>query len=113
MYPYSLCLPPFNMALPTVSSSHLYAVSMARNLDVQVENKHVENFDVNEKCGFSVKDIQSGFLKLQELCQPGKSLSLPFPPSTHFPLLFRHFFHNFGLFVAVTFVDCEVILLLC
>ena len=77
MYPLFVSSCTFNLACLADPPSYLYAVSMARNLDVQVENKHVEQFDVNERCGFSVKDIQSGFTKLQELCQPGKSPFLP------------------------------------
>ena len=52
--------------------SYMYAVSMARNLDVQVENKHVHYFDINSQCGFNAKDLQAAYLRVQELCTVGK-----------------------------------------
>lgn len=49
----------------------MYAVSMARNLDVQVENKQVRRFRVAEWCSATVKDIHNAYHKLQELCLSG------------------------------------------
>ena len=46
----------------------MYAVSMARNLDVQVENKSVKKFKIAQWCSATVKDINQAYLKLQELC---------------------------------------------
>ena len=42
--------------------SYMYAVSMARNLDVQVENKQVVQFKIPEWCSFSVRDIHIAYI---------------------------------------------------
>ena len=46
----------------------MYAVSMARNLDVQVENKQVVQFKIPEWCSFSVRDIHIAYIRLHSLC---------------------------------------------
>ena len=46
----------------------MYAVSMAINLDVQVENKQ---FKIPEWCSFSVRDIQIAYIRLHSLCISG------------------------------------------
>ena len=51
----------------------MYAVSMARNLDVhvQVENKQVVQFKIPEWCSFSVRDIHIAYIRLHSLCISG------------------------------------------
>ena len=46
----------------------MYAVSMARNLDVQVENKQVVQFKIPEWCSFSVRDIHIAYIRLHSSC---------------------------------------------
>ena len=49
----------------------MYAVSMARNLDVQVVNKQVRQFRIPQWCPATIKDINSAYIKLQEMCLSG------------------------------------------
>ena len=49
--------------------SYMYAVSMARHLDVQVENKQVIQFKIPEWCSFS--DIHIAYIRLHSLCISG------------------------------------------
>ena len=49
----------------------MYAVSMAKNLDVQVENKQVVQFKIPEWCSFSVRDIHIAYIRLHSLCISG------------------------------------------
>ena len=67
----------------------MYAVAMARNLEVQVENKQVKQYRVQEWVTATAKDVQSSYSKLMEVCTigmsppPSLSLSLSllfFPP---------------------------------
>ena len=62
--------------------SYMYAVAMARNLEVQVENKQVKQYRVQEWVTATAKDVQSSYSKLIEVCTIGMSppLSLSFPP---------------------------------
>ena len=46
---------------------------MARDIDVQVENKGVKVINILRKCG-SIKNLQSAFKKIRDLCTPGKVL---------------------------------------
>jgi hypothetical protein len=52
--------------------SYLYAVSMARHLDVQVENKQVINYKMHEWCPATVRDIHNSYSKLMDVCLSGK-----------------------------------------
>lgn len=45
------------------------SIAMARNTDNQVENKGVKLVDILRKCG-SIKQLQSAFKKMRELCTP-------------------------------------------
>ena len=82
----SLCLPPLSLSLPlslppffTSSSplppslppsSYMYAVSMARNIDHQVENKRTATLDVTKSCG-TIWDLRTAFSHMQDFCLPG------------------------------------------
>ena len=46
----------------------MYAVAMARNLEIQVENKQVINYKINEWCEATAKDVQASYSKLMEVC---------------------------------------------
>ena len=64
-------LPP-SLSLPLhPPSSYMYAVSMARHINYQVENKRTESCDVTRRCG-TVLDIRTAFYLMQELCMPGR-----------------------------------------
>lgn len=51
----------------------MYAVSMARNLEILVENKQVINYKINNWCPATAKDIQSSYMKLMDVCISSKS----------------------------------------
>lgn len=57
----------------------MYAVSMARNLEVQVENKQVTHFKIPNWCTGTAKDIQNAYMKLHELCTTGINCLLVCP----------------------------------
>ena len=63
----------------------MYAVAMARNLEVQVENKQVKQYRVQEWVTATAKDVQSSYSKLMEVCTIGMS---PPPLSLSLSLLF-------------------------
>eukprot|EP00731_Ephydatia_muelleri_P016592 Em0009g1016a len=47
----------------------MYAITMARQIEKQVEARRIERFHINSHCG-SVRDVAKAFSKLQELCMP-------------------------------------------
>ena len=51
-------------------SSYMYAVSMARNIDHQVENKRTATLDVTRSCG-TIWDLRTAFSHMQDFCLPG------------------------------------------
>ncbi|XP_019856165.1 PREDICTED: myotubularin-related protein 10-B-like [Amphimedon queenslandica] len=48
--------------------SYMYAVAMARNLEVQVENKLVRQYRVQEYVAATAREIQTAYSKLMEVC---------------------------------------------
>ena len=55
-----------------LSFSYMYAVAMARNLDVQVENKLVRQYRVQEYVPATAREVQSAYSKLMEVCTISK-----------------------------------------
>lgn len=55
--------------------NYVYAIAMARHIDHQVESKKMQKYDIVKKCG-TVKDVHTGFSKLQELCMPSSPAEL-------------------------------------
>eukprot|EP00731_Ephydatia_muelleri_P016587 Em0009g1011a len=47
----------------------MYAITMARQIEKQVEARRIERFHINSHCG-SLRDVAKAFSKLQELCMP-------------------------------------------
>ena len=55
-----------------LSFSYMYAVAMARNLEVQVENKLVRQYRVQEYVPATAREVQSAYSKLMEVCTISK-----------------------------------------
>ena len=53
----------------------MYAVSMARNIGHQIENKGTATLDITRTCG-TVWDLRSAFSNMRDLSMPGR----PHPP---------------------------------
>lgn len=51
--------------------SYMYAVSMARNIDHQIENKGTATLDVTSCCG-TIWDLRTAFSNMRDLSLPGK-----------------------------------------
>lgn len=50
----------------------MYAVAMARNLEVQVENKQVKPYRVQQWVPATAREVQLSYSKLMEVCTVGK-----------------------------------------
>ena len=50
----------------------MYAVAMGRNLEVQVENKLVRQYRVQEYVPATAREVQSAYSKLMEVCTISK-----------------------------------------
>ena len=55
-----------------LSFSYMYAVAMGRNLEVQVENKLVRQYRVQEYVPATAREVQSAYSKLMEVCTISK-----------------------------------------
>ena len=55
-------------------SSYMYAVSMARHIDHQIENKRTATLDVTKACG-TIWDLRTAFSHMRDLCLPGTALT--------------------------------------
>ena len=62
---------PLCLTLCSPSPSYLYAIAMARHIDHQVEGKRIQQFDITKLCG-TVKDIHTGFSRMQEMSLPSE-----------------------------------------
>ena len=64
-----------SVCLSVCVSSYMYAVSMARNIGHQIENKGTATLDITRTCG-TVWDLRSAFSNMRDLSMPGR----PHPP---------------------------------
>ena len=62
----------FKFYLLLLSFSYMYAVAMGRNLEVQVENKLVRQYRVQEYVPATAREVQSAYSKLMEVCTISK-----------------------------------------